>query len=113
MNIQKMLLEPSMMKLKEGYDELRRAIGLETSEQAASLSLYASRKIHQVEVILSELAAQPKNEFTEPSAAQTQAYRKLKLDLRFAQRRWQRMLSTENRLRKMHEKRPHVSTFAA
>ena len=100
------------MKLKEGYEQLVRQIGYDPSEEESKLVLHAQRRLPQIELFLADLAKQAGTD-NQASPEQTQVYRKLKLELRFAQRRWQRIVSNEARLRKTHEKRPHVSTFAA
>ena len=41
------------------------------------------------------------------------SFRQLKLELRFARRKWKRLLSNETRLQKDQGKGHHVSTFAA
>lgn len=107
MNIKNMLYQPSLMKLKESYHELRRNIGYENSEEAVQLVEYVNSQLLQIEELLRDLGSQKR------SAEHAQAYRNLKLELRFAQRRWQRMTATENRFRKIHEKGHDVSTFAA
>ncbi len=49
----------------------------------------------------------------EEQANLRQNLRHLKLDMRFLGRRWKRHLVSENRLRRLREKRSHVSTIAA
>ena len=39
--------------------------------------------------------------------------KKMKLELRFAKRSWERFNSNQERIRKMQEKRAHVAIFAA
>ena len=113
MKIHTMLLEPSLERLKENYVQLRREmkLGNESSEETAQLLTYIDRRIQFLEVLMTDL-----NRDWSSSTIffhQAETHRKLKLEFRFARRRWQRITSTESRVRRMQEKRPHVSTFAA
>ena len=108
-NIKFLLLQPSLIKLKDGYNQLRRDIGFESSEEIDELTVFVNQRLQQVDALLRVL----ENPNLSASLEHALLYRNLKLELRFAQRRWQRMISTEIRLRKIHEKRPNVSTFAA
>ena len=113
MKIQYQLLQPHVDYLKNEFEDLRRKIGFESSDEITELLNYINPRISQLQMLSEAMSSKDDQAEGLASSGVAMAYRKLKLELRFARRRWLRILSTESRIRKIQEKRPNVSTFAA
>ncbi len=99
--------------MKENYKQLGLDIRYAVSDEAEDLLSEINKHLTQIENLLQSLKETESEGREVVSPDDAQIYRKLKLDLRFTVRRWQRMLAAESRIRKVHEKGNHVSTFAA
>ena len=115
MEISQMLLMPSIERLSEEFHELDRELVNEESEAVLQLKGIIQRKLRQLQMLkvaVSYLDNAADNNNIVPSDLHA-SFRRLKLELRFARRKWKRLLSNEIRFQKSQEKRVHVSTFAA
>ena len=112
MEISRTLLTPYFERLRNEFEDLDHALQLRVSVEVSELRLLVQQKIQEVDGFLTLLN---KAEGIEKTALPNfqKGFRRLKLELRFAARKWRRFLSNETRIRKTQEKRFHASSFAA
>lgn len=113
MEISNQILRPLIDRLKAECQELYQQVSLHSSDEALQLKTFIQRKMRQLEMLgvsvsyASSLPEQPDL----PVLRHT--FRQLKLELRFAQRKWKRVLLSEARIRRNQEKRAVVSQHVA
>lgn len=113
MEITSQLLRPLIDRLKVECQDLLRQINGDPSEEALQLRSFIQRKIRQIEMLgvsvtyANSLPEQPDL----PVLRNT--FRQLKLEMRFAQRRWRRLQLNQTRARKNQEKRGLTPSVAA
>ena len=107
MTISNALLIPGLSKLKEDFASLEQILQNESSDNALALKESIESELDALDQLnISLLEGKQRTEFFE-------SYRDLKLKLRFAQRKWRRMISNESRNRKMQEKERGSNVAAA
>ena len=104
MEVTRSLLNPYLGRLRNEYEKLEQELRLHSSEEAAEFRSLIQPKLASLQTLLNGEVLQ-----IQPQAT----FRRLKLELRFAKRKWQRFLCNEARVRRIEEKRNHVSPFAA
>jgi len=108
MQISDQLVKPLVERLGDEYRELDRELGQHSIEETESLKILIKKKLRYVESLCSD---DPSNR----SALHGNIHhtiRKLKLELRFAQRKWRRLLLNETRFKKQ-DKNEVPASFAA
>lgn len=113
MEISRMLLKPYVERLVEDFRQIEEELEQHTTPEAAQLKALLQRKNRQLEML--NLAVSYLHHDT-PELDPKDLYaslRRLKLELRFARRKWKRLLSNEIRTQRNQDKRSHVDTFAA
>lgn len=113
MPVSKMLLRFEMDRALRYAEAMLLDVQQSKGAEAFALAEEISRKIRQIQNLQITLAFAEGDPRTQELAALYQAFRQLKLELRFYRRRWKRMLTTEARFRKLQEKEEHVASFAA
>ena len=112
MEINDQLSKPLIDRLCYEYKELENALVRHSSEETEKLKVSIQKRIRQIEAFnFSIEMVQPSQEYL--SADFRDTIRQLKLDLRFAKRRWQRILLNEGRIFKRSRKDIIVVTRAA
>jgi hypothetical protein len=113
MKISRLLLKPSLDRLEQDLFELENRVFSQHSQDSLSLKILLDRtksKLQDLKSSSAYLEAQPG---AIVPADIYQSYKNLKMDHHLILRKWQRVLSNEARMKKIQEKRSHVSTFAA
>ena len=102
------LIEPSIQQLEHDLNSLAMEVGQHrhASPEISGLFQQIQDKKIEADRLLSELRTLTPSQLHEN-------FRKLKLDSRFLRRSWLRILSNEERLKKMMARRSHVPLFAA
>lgn len=113
MKISKQLLKPLIDRIEEEYLELFNEVSGSSSDEARSLRSALQQKRRQVEMASVSLLYVDRGARDYDTEHLRTRLRQLKLDLRFAQRKWKRYLVSEERIRKTLERRSHVATVAA
>lgn len=115
MNITGLLLKPDFEDLKDDFLKFKKELGTfqQPSELMEELSAFAQKGVEQIEQTLFALDLYNNvvpSENVNPQKFYTN-FRRLKLGLHFARRKLRRVVSTRARVRKIQERRAHVSTF--
>ena len=114
MEISRMLLKPFLERLEIEYRSLDLELGLHpATPEIVQLKVILHKKFRQLEMLnvsVSYMDDMPGA--LDPQDLQA-SLKRLKLELRFARRKYKRLISNESRFRKIQEKRTHVSTVAA
>ncbi len=113
MEINTQLIKPLVDRLYDDYQQLAGELPLRSNEEIQKLRIFLQKKIHQIETLntaISSLSAEPQRPLYPNLQDQL---RDLKLQLRFAQRRWQRERLNENRFRKNQRSNSLLASFAA
>lgn len=100
MEISNMLGKSLMGKLYDEYRELDQEVDVRVSSEASEIKILVREKIFQLQNLKAANDAESR-----------ELFRKLKLDLRFAQRRWKRQVLNDVRFRKQQES--YLPTIAA
>lgn len=113
MEIPNLLMKPFLAQLEGEFATLAGEIRKVNSPEAVEMTQKLEKKIEEVENLKARfILAEEKGSGVVPADLYDD-FRQLKLDLRFMRRGWLKILSNKERLRKMDERRAHVSTFAA
>ena len=113
MKITSVLLKPSLMEIESGFLRLITLLGAQGSDEAQDLKAYVERQLRQVSKVKTILLS-VENQLESPLSFELfEDFRKMKLRLRFAQRRWRLILSNQARSRKMRERIEHVASVVA
>ena len=113
MEINRILLQSNLDRMTKEFKDLQSLAGRHATSDSLKLSALVDRRLSQLELTRELLAAAGiPGGAVEPADLQ-HAYRRLKLELRFARRRWNRILSNEARFRKIQARKIHVQSFAA
>ncbi|MBI3307546.1 MAG: hypothetical protein HYZ84_07065 [Candidatus Omnitrophica bacterium] len=118
MEISHQVVKPLLDRLLQEYKKMYREICAYSSDAPNFLELKSQieDKLNQLK-IMNMLggfhAIHGGTLTTEEQGKLRENLRNLKLDERFLARRWKRHLVSENRFRRLREKRNHVSTIAA
>ena len=113
MDINNQLVRPLMERLYDEYRELVGELTFHDSDETQKLKLFIQKKIQQLETLngtISSLGIQSEKSLYPDLHEQL---KQLKLELRFAQRRWKRQCLNEVRFKKSHPRTPLISTYAA
>ena len=115
MEINQMLLSSLIDRLESQFKELETQVRCHPSEEAREMDAFLARKIRQADMLRSMMGSAQGNvsSLDVDLAVLRITFRQLKLELRFAQRKWKRILLNEGRMRRMQEKNPQVTPFAA
>jgi hypothetical protein len=114
MKISNQLINPYLEKLRSEFEELDKELSLRGgAEEVVPLATMTQTKINQINELSHSVNNGTLSEKAEDVEQFQDNFRRLKLDLRFARRRWLRLLSNEARDRKARGKRTYAATFAA
>ncbi|MFA6600406.1 MAG: hypothetical protein WC352_03525 [Candidatus Omnitrophota bacterium] len=114
MEISRQLLNPYLSRLRSEFEALDRELSLRgDAVEILPLADLTQSKIHQIEHLSASINEGEAFGAPEKNEEFQDLFRRLKLDLRCAQRKWLRVLSNESRIRKMREKKNHAATLAA
>ena len=113
MKISSALLKPNLLEIENGFVRLAALLSGQHSEEAEDLKSYIGRQLGQVQKSKSILFALENDAPSLLSYEYFEEFRKMKLRLRFAERRWRLILSNQARSRKMRERNEHVASVAA
>ncbi len=111
MKISDLLVNPSLQQFEQEFESLAGKVSAQPSVAARELCHEIESRKDQIRQLQGRFAQDvsgtviPKDLYED--------MRKLKLDLRFMNRRWLKMVSNAERVKKMHARRMHVSTAAA
>ena len=108
MTIRTQVLTPHFKRLEAELSEIQRKAETETSQHALLLKDSISKNLQRLQSIQRFSA----DRSTMSAEELQKAFRKMKLEVRFAARQWQRIHSNESRFRRAPE-RYHVETIAA
>ena len=113
MKITSILLKSNLSEMESGFLRLMNQLSGENSQEAHDLKGFIEkqlRQIHNAKAVLASFETNLENTF---SSELFEKFRKTKLRLRFAERRWRLILSNLARNRKMRERIDHVASVAA
>jgi hypothetical protein len=110
MKITTLLMQPYLEQLEHEFNALNMAVSCHESLDSAALCRDIETRLNDVRALQSRYA-EITGEIV-PSEFHDE-FRRLKLDARFMRRRWLKIISNTERVKKMFERRRHVSTFAA
>lgn len=113
MKIMTVLMEPFLQQLKWELSSLEKNVGRHPSQEAAELCKVIEAKKEAADRLQALCSGLDCGQEAVVPAELYEAFRRLKLDLRFVRRNWLKILSNAERLQKMYARRTHVSTFAA
>jgi len=116
MQISQMLLNPDLQRLKVEFERLGAELDeREKEEQLKSIQGVKQKNLARIDKLHSSLNdARERGDLVHIASANTYStYRKIKRDLRFAQRRLKRMVSQNGKQLKPGEQAHDVATFAA
>jgi hypothetical protein len=109
MKIKRQILQPYLTRLRGDFETLGRELYARAEdERVAPLAELTREKIREIENL-----TLPGSGYAEDVNDPFESFKKLKVDLRTAKRKWLRVLSNEARCRKLRNRRDHVTTFAA
>lgn len=113
MEISHQILKPLIDRLESECLKFEQELNRYTSEEASQLRSFIQKKMRQLNML--KLSVSYANSLSERPILNDlrDTFRQLKLELRFAQRKWKRVQLGEARMRKNQEKRSRLSTFAA
>jgi hypothetical protein len=111
MKITTLLMDPFLQQLEQEFS----ALVTEVCEHGSPEANQLCREIDQKKIEVRKLQLRFSGQVSETvvPAEYYEDFRKLKLDLRFMRRRWLKIISNTERLKKMYARRAHVSTVAA
>ncbi|MDP3919903.1 MAG: hypothetical protein Q8R76_03755 [Candidatus Omnitrophota bacterium] len=112
-NINDQLLKSLLDRMEAEYGEVAAEVAQRDTKEARKFAAYIGEKLEELKLLRTSLSylASFSGETEQPDLRQT--LRTLKLDLRFFHRRWKRYRITEDRTRKIYEKKHKTSGFAA
>ncbi len=113
MKISSTLLKPNLMQIESGFLRILHQLGPQTSQEAGDLKDSIEKQLrqgHKVKTLLLSIENNPEDSLFYELF---EDFKKMKLCLRFAERRWKLILSNEARNRKMRERLEHVAPFVA
>lgn len=108
MEISYLVLKPHISVLEKNLRALQDQVERHGSLEASAIRSEVAGKIAQLEALKASAAA-----VAIGGEDFTGAFRDLKISYRLAYRRFKKLISNEARIKKFHERRIHVSTFAA
>lgn len=111
MKIKVQLIAPLFEKIEKGYEELRLELEKIVPEDALDLRALVHRNTRQLGMV--KVSFSYMDQRSDEVVALRDQLRQLKLEFRFARRRLKRYFISQQRFRKIQEKRSHVSTIAA
>jgi len=105
MEIKNQILKPLFDRIESEWKDLRREVSTSRDEEALSMVPTFEQKLRQLECLRVSTSYQDnaKNASFEITSLR-EALRQLKLEVRFARRRWKRHLVAQERMRKRQEK---------
>ncbi len=113
MTINSLLLKPYLDQLQSQFEDIFQEIGFESSLELCELKSFIQERLKRIIALKTAVTAlETRQEALVPHELHT-SYKKIKLDLRFAKRTYERFNSNQERIRKMQERRAHVAIFAA
>ena len=112
-NINDQLLKSLLGRMEAEYREVEVEVAMRDSKQAKEFAVYIGKKLEELKMLHTSLSYLESfsGETEQPDLRHT--LRKLKLDLRFFHRRWKRYSISEERSRKIREKKHKASDFVA
>ncbi len=113
MEINTQLIKPLVDRLYGDYQQLAGELPLRSNEEIQKLKTFLQKKIHQIETLNSGFVSSGSESQKVLYPSLHDQLRDLKLQLRFAQRRWQRERLNENRFRKNRQSAAFVTSYAA
>lgn len=115
MKISNQVFQPTLDRLEREYQEFSEELNGSYSQESTDLKAFVNKKLRQLELVRVSLSYMNSGtqELLRGEVALRDTLRQHKLELRFARRRWKRLLVSQERLRRNHERRSHVPTFAA
>ena len=115
MEISSQIVRPLIERLYEEYQELDRELAPHSSDEVAELKTFVHKKMRQLQTLDSTVSG-----LTPALLSESLSYnelrhqlRQLKLQLRFAQRRWKRQIVNESRFRRRLQGKLLMPTAAA
>src|SRR5687767_4723279 len=113
MKISGLLLKPSLDRLEKELYDLEHHIDSDRSQDSLSIKIV----LQDIKSKLQNLRMSSAYLQTQPSAIVPadiyQDYKDIKMEHHLIFRKWRRLISNAARMKKIQEKRSHVSTFAA
>ncbi len=112
MTISKLLLKPYIERLKSSFQTIEKGLDARSEEQV-NLGLRIRKHVSKLDELLLSVASSPSVQETVVPSNWFETCKKVKLELRFTQRKMKRFVSNEVRFQKSPKGLSHVSTFAA
>ncbi len=113
MKISSSLLKPYLSQLQNEFEQLFQTIGFDGDLEAIELKSDIQKHLQTLAKLKAAVMVLEDNQETLVPYELHTAYKQQRLELRFAKRTWERLLSNQERIRKMQKRRDHVATFAA
>ena len=113
MKISSLLLKPNLSLIQKEFVSLKERVSFERSEEANLLRQRVEDQLNILGALLNSVNSLDHGFQGRVPAHLFLTYKKSKLNLRIAKRTWSRLLSNESRMRKIQERRTHVTTAAA
>jgi len=110
MEISNQLVKPLIERLAEEYRELEQEMTDYSSEEVEEMKTSIQKNLKQLEVLDASIASMGSESDDSTSMDLRDILRQLKLDLRFAQRRWKRQLLNVERFKKGPQKASLVTS---
>ena len=113
MQVSKMLLTYEIDHLFQEVESLCAELQGNTSSEGVTLGNFIDRKIRQIHGLQVTLSFLENKQEEADLADMCRMFRQIKLELRLCKRKWQRIKTMENRLRKAQEKVADVAPLIA
>ncbi len=116
MQITNQLFQPLLDRIDQEYRDLLEEVRDLYTEETAELKIFIQKKLRQLDLVrvsLTYMQQEAGDEHHGDPFDLRETLRQHKLELRFARRRWKRQMVSQERVRRNHERRNHVPTFAA
>ena len=113
MKISSLILKPNLCLIQNEFVSLKERLSFENSKQVKLLRQSVEDQMNALETLLHSVNSLDHGFQGRVPANLFMAYKKAKLSLRIAKRTWSRLLSNESRIKKIQERRAHVTTIAA
>lgn len=109
MQIRTLLLKPYLDRFERELQKLNEELIHHPTGETLPLRSFVEGELSEIQKMRDSVHHAPENS----GVTLPQNFRQMKLQLRFAKRRWKRLISNEIRFKKIRERQIHVSGFAA
>lgn len=113
MQVTKMLLSYDLEKLLTDCEALQKELNASQDPEAGTLATFMDRKVRQIRGLLLTLSFLEKEKELVDITDIYRVFHQMKLEFRFCQRKWKRIQTVSDRLRKSQAKEERMTRVAA